>query len=381
MNLLKQNITKIKYIDDKYFMIIIENIAPFDFKKVRNDIYVISKDENNILLPINKYIRNSFNLLEKRTIFQKYFFEKDNIANNEFILEFSSNYKNIKLTFNNLIEKSAPIITGGFKRYLLSINSVNSDDSSFNIEISPSNNLLSENTLTEVNIVIKYYNKEKKTNIDEISDKNFKLEKINSLKKYCAYNYNLIINNNNKINIPTNDLNYIYYLRLNKKANILNNEELNTIASISSNLFYINKFNFTEPNKEILFNLNNLENNKEYIASFFIKVENRSEGEEIYYSITYEFNTKIEKEKSDNNDDDGDSDSSWLIVFIFIFIVLSIIAAFIFFIFYRKIRIRNRNLEDKVDAISLSNGINEDLVINFGSDKTKGNEDYENAFI
>ena len=168
---------------------------------------------------------------------------------------------------------------------------------------------------------------------------------------------------------------------MNKKANILNNEELNTIASISSNLFYINKFNITEPNKEILFNLNNLENNKEYIASFFIKVENRSEGEEIYYSITYEFNTKIEKEKSNNNDNDNDSDSdsSWLIVFIFI--ILFIIAAFIFFIFYRKIRIRNRNLEDKVDAISLSNGINEDLVINFGSDKTKGNEDYENAFI
>jgi len=52
-----------KYLDDKYFMIIIENNNPFDFKNLRNDIYVFSKDENKIILPINKYIRNSYNLL------------------------------------------------------------------------------------------------------------------------------------------------------------------------------------------------------------------------------------------------------------------------------------------------------------------------------
>jgi len=28
-----------KYLDDKYFMIIIENNTPFDFKSLRNDIY------------------------------------------------------------------------------------------------------------------------------------------------------------------------------------------------------------------------------------------------------------------------------------------------------------------------------------------------------
>ena len=62
---------KYEYIDDKYFMIIIDNITSFDFINLRNDIYVFSKDENKILLPINKYIRNSFNLLENRNIFLK----------------------------------------------------------------------------------------------------------------------------------------------------------------------------------------------------------------------------------------------------------------------------------------------------------------------
>jgi hypothetical protein len=44
-----------KYTEDIYYFIIIENITPFDFKNLTNDIYIISKDENNILLPINKY--------------------------------------------------------------------------------------------------------------------------------------------------------------------------------------------------------------------------------------------------------------------------------------------------------------------------------------
>ena len=102
-------------------MIIIDNITSFDFINLRNDIYVFSKDENKILLPINKYIRNSFNLLENRNIIQKYFFEKENITNNKFILEFSSNYKNIELVFSNLIEKSDPKIMGGFRQYVLLI--------------------------------------------------------------------------------------------------------------------------------------------------------------------------------------------------------------------------------------------------------------------
>jgi len=56
-------------------MIIIENINSSDLYNLKNDIYVISKDEDKILLPINKYIRNSFNLLENN-INQNIFLKK-----------------------------------------------------------------------------------------------------------------------------------------------------------------------------------------------------------------------------------------------------------------------------------------------------------------
>ena len=166
-----------KCTDDKYFLIIIENITFFNFKNLRNDIYVFSKDENNFLLPINKYIKNSFNLLENNKIIQKYFFEKEKIINNEFILEFSSNYNNIELIFNSLIEKKTHKIVGGFSQYTLSINSDNSNDYSFNILIKSKSMLNLENNLKEVNIMIKYYNKEKKINLDNIYNKTIKLKK------------------------------------------------------------------------------------------------------------------------------------------------------------------------------------------------------------
>ena len=361
------------YTDDKYFMIIIENFNTFNFENFKNNIYVFSKDEKNILLPINKYIRNSFNLIENKKIFQKYFFEKEKITtNNRFILEFSSNYESIELEFNNLTNWNIIKIIGGFKQYHLSINSNNSIDYYCNMVINPKSESNLENPLKEVNIIIKYYNEENKINADYIYNKNFTLEKINNTQKYS--NKKLIIKNNNEINNFINDFNYIYCFRLIKKTNILNNEVLNTIATISSNLFYINATNSSEPNKEIVFYLNNLENNEEYIASLFIKVENsRNEEEEAYYSMIYEFNTNLEKEQNDNN-----SINNWWIVLIFI--IIFIITLFIFIIIYRKLRLKDKNLEDKVDAISLSSVINDNLV-NLETDKAKGNEDYENTFI
>jgi hypothetical protein len=244
---------KYKYLDDKYFMIIIENNIPFDFINLRNDIYVFSKDENKILLPINKYVRNSYNLLENKNISQKYFFEKENINNNEFLLEFSSNYENIELIFNDLTKKNTPKIIGGFKQYTLSINSNNSSDYYFSVLIKATNQLNSEKCLKEANIIIKYFNEAQKINTDYICDKKFEVNIINEEGEYS--DFNLIIKNNYESSNSQNDLNYIYYLRLIKKSNILDNEKLNTIALVSSNLLYINQFNTTEINKDFDFDL------------------------------------------------------------------------------------------------------------------------------
>ena len=353
------------YTEDKYFFIIIDNITSFDFKNLKNEIYIISKDENYIL-PINKYIRNSFNLLGNQNINQKYLFEKENITNNELILEFSSNYDNIEITFGDLIKNNTLEINGGFKKYALSINSNNSHDYYFNLTIKTIKELNSENDLKEVNIIIKYYNENQKINADYICNKNFKSERINNGEKFS--DFNLIINSKNEINNFPNDLNYNYYIYLIKKNEVLKYEQLNTISTVSSNLFYINKFETSEPNEEMIFGLNKLENNEEYLALLFIKVLNESRGEEMYYSMTYEFDTKKERSKI-------------LRIIISIIIIVLIIALILFFIIYRKMRMKNTSLENKVTAISFSSGINQDLINNRDSDKSKNSEDYENTFI
>ena len=341
-----------KYLDDKYFMIIIENITSFDFKNLGNEIYVFSKDPDKILLPINKYIRNSFNLLKNKNINQKYFFERENITtNNEFILEFSSNYENILLVFNNFTTNSTLEITEGFKQYVLSINSTNSSDYYFNVFIMASNKLDLDKALKEVNIIIKYYNKENK--LYKINSKyiynNFTLNTTNIKKEYS--DYNLILNKNNKINNYSEGIYFIYYLRLIKKSNILDNEELNTTALVSSNLLYIDKINTTGIDNELSFNLSNLENNEKYIASVFIKIENVKEEEERYYSIIYEFNTK----NIDNEDDTG---YIWILILI---IILFLIIAFILILIWKKINFKSRSIKDKINEINFESGINKDI--------------------
>ena len=362
-----------KYTEDKYFVIIIENITS---NNSINDIYVFSKDKNYILLPINKYIRNSFNLIKNENIIQTYFFEKEKINNNnKFILEFSSNYENIELEFNNKITNNTPIIIGGFKKYVLSIDSNNSNDFYFNIIIKPINQTNSEKSLKEVNIIIKYYNEEKEIKTDYICKKTFRFDVIkNNTENYS--DYNLIINNKYEMN----DINYTYYLRLIKKDNVLDNEELNTTALISSNFSYINKFNSSETK----FYLNNLEYNETYIALFFIKVENINEGEEKYYSMLYEFNTANPKNEDENEEKSGNEEypgiNSGIIILIIIIVLIP--AFFLFFIIWRKIRIKSGNLENKVNDTNFSSGLNEDLNDNKElSDNVKDSGSYINAFL
>lgn len=172
---------------------------------------------------------------------------------------------------------------------------------------------------------------------------------------------------------------YIYYLRLINKENVLLNEELNTIAPISSHLLYINKFNINESYNEFSFNLTNLENNEVYIASFFIKVvKNESEGEELYYSMIYEFQTEEGKEQN-NISNNNKSYINLIVIIILIFIIILIL--FIFIIIWRNMRIKNRSLENKVNAIDFSSGINEDLINNQELSEKKRNISYENTFI
>ena len=150
---------------------------------------------------------------------------------------------------------------------------------------------------------------------------------------------------------------------------------LNTIALISSNLSYIDKFNSNETE----FYLNNLEYNETYIAIFFIKVENINEEEE-YYSMLHEFNTAYP-----DKDDSGNEENNNIITSI-ILIIIIVVLIFVFllmFIIWRKIRINKfANLENKVNDTNFSSGLNENLNDNQElSDNIRGNGNYINAVI
>ena len=92
--------------------------------------YINPKNNSFYKIPINKYIRGSFNLLNNSEIQgQIYYIQIDeekganieeNIEENIYILEFSSNYKNIKLLFNNEFNYYNKKIYNGFQQYFFS---------------------------------------------------------------------------------------------------------------------------------------------------------------------------------------------------------------------------------------------------------------------
>jgi len=203
------------------------------------------------------------------------------------------------------------------------------------------------------------------------------LEKNNNTEKH--FDYSLIINNNYEFEKQSNDFNYSYYLRLIKNKSILFNEELNTIALISSNLSYINECDKID--QKLYYYLNNLENNEKYIALFFIKVEN--EEEEKFYSLIYEFIIEKEKENEKEAEKEEEKNTKNNSMIILIIIIVLIVVFFLFFIIWKKRRINSRNIEDQINDINLSSGINDDGLINNKelSDRKKSDGGYINVNI
>ena len=93
--------------------------------------------------------------------------------------------------------------------------------------------------------------------------------------------------------------------------------------------------------------------------------------------MKYEFSTELKEEK--NSDSKSSSNNNYINLIIF-FIFIIILILFISFNFWRKLKIKNRNLENKVNAIDFSSGINEDLIITKELSENRS-DSYENTFI
>ena len=168
------------------------------------------------------------------------------------------------------------------------------------------------------------------------------------------------------------NITYFYYLRYINQKDKIENEDLNTIAPIYSNMQYFDEIKTEDINKELLYEIES-EIEQSYSSSLLIKFVNESENDkdEKYYSIPLlDFNTNktfYEKNK--------------ILIIIIIFSFSLIIIFLIFFLCWRKIKKRNTNLEDKFKAITFSSGIEEDSSNINVSNKSKVNDEYENTFI
>jgi hypothetical protein len=347
--------------DDEYSFILIEKPS-FNNDDFSLDINVIPKNDSKTFLINNKYTQSSFNLLNKTSEIQKYFIDKENVGEDKFYLELSSNYEDVYLEFNN-INNHGEKIFGGVKQYCLSLSTIESNDHFFTVKVNKSKEIKDSRFRVSINLI--YYFEDKKIDIEnfinkfDISDEQYDLKDDDHKKKINIKIKNIQEKNNSS-------LAYFYYLRYINKENLIENEIINTIAPIFSNVEYRNtsKDNNQELSYDIICHIE-----ESYIASLLIKIVDDSENEK-YYSIPFYFETNknsIEKRKKG------------IVAIILVFVIIIILIVFSFYL--RKIKKRNINLEDRFKAISFSKGIYEDSSNISVQEKLNSDDEYENTFI
>jgi len=358
--------TKIKG-DNVYEFILIDKNKNID-NEFSLEIDVIPKNDSKTFLIENKYAQCSFNLTNKTFEYQKYFIDKAKVNEKKFYLELSSNYKDAYLEFNNKTTKHKETILGGVKQYYLSITSKETSDYFFIVKVNKSRTI--QDLEFKVNINLIYYLEERKINIENFDEKYdiiYKQEDYSKIENLIK----LIIKSTSKEE-NTNNLTYFYYIGYINKKNIIENEIINTIAPIFSNIEYLfenQTININQPhNYEFICDIE-----QNYSVSLFIKIVNESdiEKEERYYSFPLpDFSTK--RNLDENNK---------ILIIIISFVIVIIIILIISFLYCRKINKKNKNLEDKFKAISFSNGIEEDSSNRIVPEKSNGDDEYENTFI
>jgi len=357
--------------DDEYSFIIIDkkNKTNNNISNFTLEINVIPKNDNTTFLMINKYTQSSFKLLNNISEFPNYYIDNDVIDDNKFYIELSSNYENTYLEFYNEKNILGEKNIGGVKQYLLLISN-ETDDNNFFFTVKVNRSGIIKDPKFRVTYSLIFYLEEKKFDVENIIKKEYSY-KFNDIKENLKGKVHLTIKNKNQENKNKNsNITYYYYLRYINKNYIIENENLNTISPIFSDLNSINITNASDTNQEISYSFDcNIEQN--YLGSLLIKIVNGTEKEkyERYYSIPINFSTNetfIEKNK--------------IVILIIASLSIIIIFGFIFFcVIWRRIKRKNINLEDKVKAISFSEGIEEDS--SSQNLQNKSDDEYENTFI
>ena len=360
------------YIKDFYYYIELNSVTIIsDFLL---EIYTNSKNSNYLPIPINKYISGSFKLKNGNQS-QKYFinFISDTeLIGEKFIIEFSTNCKNIELILSDKISEYKEAIKGreGIQKFFINKNNNEDYENYFEIKLNNNNNIKSSknNNLENGNYILKLYPKEnieilknilKLTHVkdeDELSD-NKSGNTTYTFKVKNNYNYSIIEN-----------YEFTYILNIYEKQQIKQNELINTTATIESQSLYSNITFLKRPMEFISYYFNFLTYEVEYEISIFVIIQNIEKKEnKYYYSYNYMIIPKKPEEEKDN-----------LIIIIIIVITIIIIIAIILIIIMKYLNImkKNKELEEKVRTISFSGNNSENENYEDGEDKRESHVDF-----
>ena len=324
----------INHLDNYYLIEIVKANKNKNQTNITMDIYASpKKNDSQYSIPINTYISGSFNLKNSQIQQQRYFIhDVQNSSSNEYYIEFSSNYYFLDLQINRDLESEHIMTNGGIQRYYVSINKTNLSENYFEIKINNTKKEKSNNYCNKANYIIFYYQKKK-----DITDYKVKLH--GKIRKNSP---NITIENKDFNDIEGNyNITCIYNIYEKKK--ILKDENLNTIAPIDSESIFTKIEPFCRPYRNISFDLNDTQINKNYNGTVFVILQNNNNNlERISY---YLFSFEIDEE-------DGDKNNYKKYIIISSISVAVIIIIIIFALSYRKVIKKNHDLEKKVNQVS-----------------------------
>ena len=369
-------------IDNKYILILINKEKSNNNNNNNNDntnlivqMTPLYQNNDECVLPINQYITGSFNIKKENKGYINYLIQigKSELHDNqEIMVEFSSNCgEDLNLTFTLANSKISNIVykdDNGFQTYRLK-----------NLENDICLNVSNPKNIENANFILRYYFTKEEDEYEYIFDKSFKKANIKDNQdntKFITFEFNNIQINASKTEIEkikdSTTFKIYGFLFLEKK--IINNESINTFASIISQPSNINQTFVNANNPKFNLSFNNI-SRENFAYKMQIKVHVIINDFYINeHFLVYTFPINLEEELKQNEE----NKNYLLYVVIGLLVGLIIIIIIIGLIICYKMKKHNEQLQDKVLAISFSTGITEDP-----SDKNDAqkDEDYETRFI
>ena len=324
-------------------------------------------------MPINQYIFESFdiNKTNARNVNNYIIDINDKYDSNTTIfVEFSPNYQDLKLTFDDKDNIDfLYFTTGGFQKYRIKEN----DNGMVYFNVS------NPNKRNDANYILRYYYTEETMENKYEFDNSFSLEEIDSSDDDNFVSISLKFNN---IKVTRN--------------NVELTDENYTIT------FFVNGFLYKkEENKEKLLNTSAVIKNREYLykaktssiyrydKNIILIFKNISRDDNYIYDLQFRVNVYIDDDNIFNEEfltynievDLTDIKSSKVYIWVIISagILIFIILIFIGFYYCRKIILRNEQLREEVLSNKYSAGIEKNVLLK--EEQSKKDDDYEKTFI